>query len=258
MTAVPNEGWEFAGWSASIGHVDGSATVAFTVPTDADANGVVLTANFRKVDDGPEPTPYCICGSHWCDPNDQSTWNYDCPICGDDPSKCAGIKPTPSPSPSPSPTPEVPETTPAPPADTPTPEPTVPPATDPNPYGFSRDGSPRNRGSGEHRSPLNTGMATAPKRARLPLLRPPPTGLHTFPRRGRFSGLSGFSYKCFPGKSTEGFMQKTSRKKGLLLRFWPYLKKYRRVLVFDLFCAALTTIATWCCRSSCAISPTRP
>ena len=37
-------------------------------------------------------------------------------------------------------------------------------------------------------------------------------------------------------------MQKTSRKKGLLRRFWPYLKKYRRVLVFDLFCAALTTI----------------
>ena len=37
-------------------------------------------------------------------------------------------------------------------------------------------------------------------------------------------------------------MQKTARKKGLLRRFWPYLKKYRRVLVFDLFCAALTTV----------------
>lgn len=37
-------------------------------------------------------------------------------------------------------------------------------------------------------------------------------------------------------------MQKTSRKKGLLRRFWPYLSKYRRVLVFDLFCAALTTV----------------
>ena len=42
-------------------------------------------------------------------------------------------------------------------------------------------------------------------------------------------------------------MQKTSRKKGLLRRFWPYLKKYRRVLVFDLFCAALTTITLALC-----------
>ena len=31
-------------------------------------------------------------------------------------------------------------------------------------------------------------------------------------------------------------------KKGLLRRFWPYLKKYKRILVFDLFCAALTTL----------------
>lgn len=106
VTAVPDEGWEFAGWSATIGHVDGSATVMFTVPADADANGVVITANFRKVDNEPEPTPYCICGSHWCDPNDQTTWNYDCPICGRDPEKCAGLKPTPSPSPGvPTPTP---------------------------------------------------------------------------------------------------------------------------------------------------------
>lgn len=140
VTAVPDDGWEFTGWSATIGHVDGSATIAFTVPADADANGVVITANFRKVE--PDPTPYCICGSHWCDPNDQSTWNYDCPVCGEDPSKCAALKPTPSPSPSPSPTPNVPtpgptDTPTATPTDTP-PEPTVappeptevPPATD--------------------------------------------------------------------------------------------------------------------------------
>ncbi len=36
-------------------------------------------------------------------------------------------------------------------------------------------------------------------------------------------------------------MEKTS-KKGLMRRFWPYLKPYRKILVFDLFCAALTTI----------------
>lgn len=33
-----------------------------------------------------------------------------------------------------------------------------------------------------------------------------------------------------------------TKKRGLLRRFWPYLRKYRGILVFDLFCAALTTI----------------
>ena len=36
-------------------------------------------------------------------------------------------------------------------------------------------------------------------------------------------------------------MEHTAKKQGLLRRFWPYLKKYKRILVFDLFCAALTT-----------------
>ncbi|HJA25011.1 MAG TPA: ABC transporter ATP-binding protein/permease [Candidatus Fournierella merdigallinarum] len=37
-------------------------------------------------------------------------------------------------------------------------------------------------------------------------------------------------------------MEHTAKKQGLLRRFWPYLKKYRRILFFDLFCAALTTV----------------
>ena len=37
-------------------------------------------------------------------------------------------------------------------------------------------------------------------------------------------------------------MEHTAPQKGLLRRFWPYLKKYKRILVFDLFCAALTTL----------------
>ncbi len=37
-------------------------------------------------------------------------------------------------------------------------------------------------------------------------------------------------------------MEHTAPKKGLLRRFWPYLKKYKRILAFDLFCAALTTL----------------
>ena len=37
-------------------------------------------------------------------------------------------------------------------------------------------------------------------------------------------------------------MEPTAKKQGLLRRFWPYLKKYKRILFFDLFCAALTTL----------------
>ena len=37
-------------------------------------------------------------------------------------------------------------------------------------------------------------------------------------------------------------MEKTSRKKGLMRRFWPYLSRYKKVLFLDLFCAALTTV----------------
>lgn len=37
-------------------------------------------------------------------------------------------------------------------------------------------------------------------------------------------------------------MEHTAKKQGLLRRFWPYLKKYKRILVFDLACAALTTL----------------
>jgi ATP-binding cassette subfamily B protein len=36
--------------------------------------------------------------------------------------------------------------------------------------------------------------------------------------------------------------QKKPRKKGLIRRFIPYFKKYKWILVFDLFCAALTTV----------------
>lgn len=32
------------------------------------------------------------------------------------------------------------------------------------------------------------------------------------------------------------------RQKGLVRRFLPYFKKYLPVLIFDLFCAALTTV----------------
>ncbi|HJA25012.1 MAG TPA: hypothetical protein H9795_03020 [Candidatus Fournierella merdigallinarum] len=71
ITAVADDGWEFSHWSASIGFVDQQESIMFTVPGNADANGVFLTAHFRRVEEEPDPTP----------------------------------SPTPSPSPSPSPNP---------------------------------------------------------------------------------------------------------------------------------------------------------
>lgn len=47
VTAVPDEGFVFAGWTASSGGSYSSATISFTMPQNADAGGVVLTANFK-------------------------------------------------------------------------------------------------------------------------------------------------------------------------------------------------------------------
>ena len=35
---------------------------------------------------------------------------------------------------------------------------------------------------------------------------------------------------------------KSAKKKGLIRRFLPYFKKYKWILIFDLFCASLTTL----------------
>ena len=47
VKAVPNAGWKFAGWTASLGSASGGATLSFTVPSNADANGVIVTAHFE-------------------------------------------------------------------------------------------------------------------------------------------------------------------------------------------------------------------
>ena len=47
MTAVPDAGFVFAGWTASSGGSYSSATISFTMPQNADAGGVVLTAHFK-------------------------------------------------------------------------------------------------------------------------------------------------------------------------------------------------------------------
>lgn len=47
VTAVPDAGFVFAGWTASSGGSYSSATISFTMPQNADAGGVVLTAHFK-------------------------------------------------------------------------------------------------------------------------------------------------------------------------------------------------------------------
>ena len=47
VTAVADEGFVFAGWTASSGGSYSSTTISFTMPQNADAGGVVLTAHFK-------------------------------------------------------------------------------------------------------------------------------------------------------------------------------------------------------------------
>ena len=47
VTAVPDAGFVFAGWTASSGGSYNSESISFTMPQDADAGGVVLTAHFK-------------------------------------------------------------------------------------------------------------------------------------------------------------------------------------------------------------------
>lgn len=47
VTAVPDAGFVFAGWTASSGGSYSNESLSFTMPQDADAGGVVLTAHFK-------------------------------------------------------------------------------------------------------------------------------------------------------------------------------------------------------------------
>ncbi len=82
VTAVPNEGYTFAGWTASCGGSYSSASIAFTMPQNADAGGVVLTAHFTAAEhehnyveseDG-RVAPTCVSAG---------SAKYICSICGD-------------------------------------------------------------------------------------------------------------------------------------------------------------------------------
>lgn len=82
VTAVPAEGFVFAGWTASTGASYSSATIQFTMPADANAGGVVLTAHFTPdahehqyvLVSGSEVAPTCL---------NAGTAKYACSICGE-------------------------------------------------------------------------------------------------------------------------------------------------------------------------------
>ena len=82
VTAVADEGFVFAGWISSSGGSYSSESISFTMPQDADAGGVVLTAHF-KADahehnyaeiEGTRVNPTCT-GS--------GSAKYSCTICGE-------------------------------------------------------------------------------------------------------------------------------------------------------------------------------
>lgn len=82
VTAVPDEGFVFAGWTASSGGSYSSVTISFTMPQNADAGGVVLTANFKadahehnyaEIED-TRVNPTCT---------NNGSAKYKCTICGE-------------------------------------------------------------------------------------------------------------------------------------------------------------------------------
>ena len=82
VTAVPDEGFVFVGWTASSGGSYSSATISFTMPQNADAGGVVLTANFKadahehnyaEIED-TRVSPTCT---------NNGSVKYKCTICGE-------------------------------------------------------------------------------------------------------------------------------------------------------------------------------
>lgn len=82
VTAVPDEGFVFAGWTASSGGSYSSVTISFTMPQNADAGGVVLTANFKadahehnyaEIED-TRVNPTCT---------NSGSAKYKCTICGE-------------------------------------------------------------------------------------------------------------------------------------------------------------------------------
>ena len=82
VTAIPNEGFVFAGWTASTGGSYSSATIQFTMPANANAGGVVLTAHFTAdahehnyvLVEGSETPATCLYAG---------SAKYACSICGE-------------------------------------------------------------------------------------------------------------------------------------------------------------------------------
>ena len=164
MTAVPDAGFVFAGWTASSGGSYSSATISFTMPQNADAGGVVLTAHF-KADahehnyvevEGTKTAATClkagsakykckICGEviekdikplgHDWDDGVQKGAEiiYTCKRegCGETKVEAAKATPTPSPTPQPTATPVVTTAPTAVPTQAPTPVPTAVPTAAP-------------------------------------------------------------------------------------------------------------------------------
>ena len=82
VTAVPAEGFVFAGWTASTGATYSSATIQFTMPADANAGGVVLTAHFTP--DAHEHQYVLVPGSETAATClNPGLAKYACSICGE-------------------------------------------------------------------------------------------------------------------------------------------------------------------------------
>lgn len=191
VTAVPKEGWKFAYWSASIGSAGSGSSLTFTVPSNADAGGVVVTAHFEPAAhehnyvevEGSRKEPTCeekgyvkeacsICGEvqereldalgHKYDggnvtqepqPGVAGVRTYTCTVCGKQyTEEIAALEVVPSAPPSP-----LPSTPPTDPGGNEGGETTPPPETSqPNPDPGEGGGEGTGEGSGETTLPTDT------------------------------------------------------------------------------------------------------
>ena len=209
VTAVPKEGFVFAGWTSSTGGSYSSATIQYTMPADANAGGVVLTAHFQadahehqfvEISDsvvaatclnaGSAKYKCSICGEiiEKDIPALGHDWNggsqqgdqivYTCRRCGHTKSETVQPTATPVPTVKPTPTPVATPVTTLPPAPVVTPAPTSAPTPvptqAPTQSRLSRRNLLQNPHQNPHRNPhRNLHRNLRPRSRHLPPNRPP-------------------------------------------------------------------------------------
>ena len=213
VTAVPEEGFVFDGWTSSVGGQYSSATLSYTMPSDANAGGVVLTAHFKADEheheyvevEGSKTAPTCtkdgtakykckICGEvtekklnalgHDWDAGTRSgdVITYTCKRCGQTKTEQVEATPTPTPTAVPTPTPTL--------APTPTQAPTQAPTATPHEHNWQLISDTATCGADGEKTYQCSGCG---EKKTEPSAK---TGAHTWVETGRDNANGIIYYEC--------------------------------------------------------------